>query len=133
MNGSKALLDTNIIIFASKQKFDIAGLLEKYDEFYASIITYMEVYGYNFDNLQEKEAIDELFMGLEIIEVNKNIAEHVIFYRKNKYKKIKLPDAIILATAKFLNADLITDDWDDFQGFEEHVRIIQLNTYKNDL
>jgi len=123
MSGNKAVLDTNIIILASKQKIDTASLLEKYDDFYVSIITYMEVYGYDFEDSREKEFIDELFEGLEIMEINKPIAEQVIIYRKRKTKKIKLPDAIILATAKFLNADLITEDWDDFQGIDEQVNI----------
>lgn len=123
MSGNKAVLDTNIIILASKQKIDTAVLLEKYDDFYVSIITYMEVYGYDFEDSKEKEFIDELFEGLEIMEINKPIAEQVIIYRKRKTKKIKLPDAIILATAKFLNADLITNDWDDFQGIDEQVNI----------
>ncbi len=123
MSGNKVVLDTNIIILASKQKIDTTVLLEKYDHFYVSIITYMEVYGYDFEDSREKEFIDELFEGLEILEINKPIAEQVILYRKRKSKKIKLPDAIILATAKFLNADLITADWDDFQGVDEQVNI----------
>ena len=123
MSGNKVVLDTNIIILASKQKIDTTVLLEKYDHFYVSIITYMEVYGYDFEDSREKEFIDELFEGLEILEINKPIAEQVILYRKRKTKKIKLPDAIILATAKFLNADLITEDWDDFEGVDEQVNI----------
>jgi hypothetical protein len=33
-------------------------------------------------------------------------------------KKIKLPDAIILAAAKCISAVLLSDDWDDFQGVD---------------
>jgi rRNA-processing protein FCF1 len=50
MSGNKAILDTNTIIFASKQQLDIEKLLVKYDYFYVSVITYMEVYGYDFAN-----------------------------------------------------------------------------------
>lgn len=39
MNGNKAILDTNVIIFASKGKIDPAKLLTEYDDFYASIKT----------------------------------------------------------------------------------------------
>jgi predicted nucleic acid-binding protein len=123
MAGNKALLDTNVIIFASKQKIDMSSLLEKYDDFYVSVITFMEVYGYEFENEQEKELIDELFEGLEIVEISREIAEQAIIYRKNKTKKIKLPDAIILATAKYLGADLITDDWDDFMNIDTQVNV----------
>jgi predicted nucleic acid-binding protein len=49
MSGTKAVLDSNVIIFASKQKIDIAHVFSSYDEFYVSIITYMEVYSYDFE------------------------------------------------------------------------------------
>ncbi len=61
----------------------------------------MEVYAYDFQNRDEKDLTDELFANLEIVEVNRAIADQAIIYRKNKVKKIKLPDTIILATAKF--------------------------------
>jgi predicted nucleic acid-binding protein len=131
MAGNKALLDTNVIIFASKQKIDMSSLLEKYDDFYVSVITFMEVYGYEFENEQEKELIDELFEGLEIVEISREIAEQAIIYRKNKTKKIKLPDAIILATAKYLGADLITDDWDDFMNIDTQVNVQNIDKLKS--
>ena len=83
----------------------------------------MEVFGYNFDSIEEKNAVDKIFENLEIIGVSQETADIVLDYRKNKLKKIKLPDAIILATAKHLSADLLTNDWDDFEGFDETVLI----------
>jgi predicted nucleic acid-binding protein len=130
MNGNKSLLDSNLIIFASKQKIDTEKLLSLYDEFYVSIITYMEVYAYEFENKDEKILIDELFANLEIVEIDRAIADQAIIYRKNKSKKIKLPDAIILATAKYLDADLLSDDWDDFQDIDSSVNVFNLDTLK---
>ena len=40
MNGNKAVLDGNAIIFASKQNIDTEKLLSEYDEFFVSIVTY---------------------------------------------------------------------------------------------
>ncbi len=130
MSGNKIILDTNVIIFASKQIIDFRKILENSDELYVSIITYMEVYGYEFEEKAEKEAIDLFFEGLEVIDINREIAEQVVIYRKNKNKKIKLPDAIILATAKYLNAELITDDWDDFQGIDESVVVSKIDEFR---
>jgi predicted nucleic acid-binding protein len=130
MNGNKAILDTNVIIFASKQQIDVEKLLLSYNEFYTSIVSFMEVYGYQFSQQEEKDLIDEVFANLEITDVNREIAEQVIVYRKNKTKKIKLPDAIILATARYLGADLVTDDWDDFLGIDNQVVIKKLDEYK---
>ena len=118
MNGNKIVLDTNIIVFASKQLIDVEKLINSFDVFYVSIITFMEAYSYNFSNNNEKLLIDELFNNIEIIEVNKEIADLAINIRNNKNKKIKLPDAIILATSKYLNLPLLTDDWDDFQNID---------------
>lgn len=130
MNGIDSILDSNAIIFASKQKLDTDELLSRYDNFYVSIITYIEVYAYEFTDQTEKDFIDEFFKILKIIEVNQEIADQAIIYRKNKSKKIKLPDAIILASAKYVNADLLTDDWDDFQNIDSTVTIKDINDLK---
>ena len=130
MNGNRVILDTNVIIFASKHQIDIEQILNQYDEFYVSIITYMEVYGFNFENIKEKELIDELFNNLVIIDVSQEIAQHVLNYRKTAKRKIKLPDAIILATSRYINATLLTDDWDDFIGIDSEVIIRNIDTFR---
>ena len=130
MNGTKAILDSNVIIFASKQKIDIDKLLNQFDSFHVSIIAYMEVYSYEFEDDKERKLIDDLFESIEIIDVNIEIAEQAINYRKNKIRKIKLPDAIILATTKYLEADLITDDWDDFEGIDNNIEIIKVDSFR---
>lgn len=130
MSGNKSILDSNLIIFLSKGKIDLAKLRSTYDKFYVSIITYMEVYGYEFTIQTEKDLIDEFFDSVEIIEINKEIADQAIIYRKNKTKKIKLPDAIILASAKYANADLLTDDYDDFQNIDSTVNVKDIDDLK---
>ena len=110
MSGNKVVLDTNVIIFASKQLLNIEKFINDFDEFFVSVITYMEVYSYGFSNNNEKKLIDELFKSITIIHINKEIADVAISIRKNKDKKIKLPDAIILATSLFLRIPLLTDD-----------------------
>ena len=130
MIGNKALLDSNVIIFASKEEIDVELLLANYDEFHVSMITFMEVYGFELNNPEEEDLINDIFANLDITEVNIKIAKQAIIYRKNKSKKIKLPDAIILATAKYLEAELITDDWDDFINIDSSVVIKKLDEYK---
>lgn len=130
MSGNKVVLDTNVIIFASKGKVDFSLLAQNYEEFYVSIITYMEVYGYNFKNEDEKLLTEELFKNLNVVHINDAIAEQTIIYRKNTSKKIKLPDAIILATASYLEADLYTDDWYDFENRDENIKIYDIDDLK---
>jgi len=130
MSGNKAILDSNLLIFLSKEMIDRGKLYSRYDEFCVSIITYIEVYAFDFPDKTQKEFLDETFANLEIIEINQEIADQAVIYRKNKLKKIKLPDAIILASAKYANADLLTDDWDDFQNIDSSVNILNLDNLK---
>lgn len=74
--------------------------------------------------------IDKLFQISSLIDLDLKIANKVIEYRKRKVKKIKLPDAIILATASVYQLALLTDDWDDFEGIDEQVEIIRLDRFK---
>ncbi len=86
----------------------------------------MEVYGYEFESAEEKDILDEFFKIVDIIYINREIAERVIDYRKKKIRKIKLPDAIILSTANQIGADLLSDDWDDFVVIDPKVNIIKV-------
>ncbi len=130
MSGNKAILDSNLLIYLSKEMIDRKKLYAKYDEFCVSVITYMEVYAFEFSNKNEKDSLDKTFANLEIIEINREIADQAIIYRKNKTKKIKLPDAIILASAKYVNADLLSDDWDDFQNIDSTVNVKDIDDLK---
>jgi len=130
MNGNKAILDSNLLIFLSKDLIDRQKLFSKYDEFCVSVITYMEVYAFEFLDSAQKNSLDETFAKLEIIEINREIADQAIIYRKNKLKKIKLPDAIILASARYADADLLTDDWNDFQNIDSIVNVKNIDDLK---
>ena len=74
----------------------------------------MEVLGFNFKNIIEETKLKLLLNSISIAHTNMEIATHVIDFRKKK--KIKIPDAIILATAKHLNADVLTENRKDFKG-----------------
>lgn len=52
MNGNSALLDSNIIIYLSKREVSLS-FLDQFDEHFISVITYMEVLGYQFRNPKE--------------------------------------------------------------------------------
>ena len=130
MNGNKGIYDSNVIILFSKGKIDIEMLSSKYDQVYASIITFIEVYAFDFEDKDERALVDRFFENVEIIEVNDEIADQTIIYRKSKIKKIKLPDAIILASAKVVGADLITDNYSDFQNVDAFVNLLNLDDFK---
>lgn len=91
MNGTKAILDSNAIIFASKKIIDVEKLLSKYDEFYVSVITYIEVYSFDFQNATEKDITDDIFANLEIIEISREIADRAINLPQKQNQKDKTP------------------------------------------
>lgn len=122
MSGKKVLLDSNIIIYFSKGLLDIDEIFAHSDELYISIITYMEVLGYPFEDSEEQKLIMQLLEHFEIIDVNMEIAKEVVSLRSKK--RIKLPDAIILATAKKWGCDLMTYNVDDFKDIDEAVKIV---------
>ncbi len=114
MSGNNfVLLDSNIIIYISKGELDISDVFGKYKKVYISIITYMEILGFKFNNSNEEKLIKKLLNYLDIIEIDITIADETINIRKNN--KIKLPDAIILATAKLYKCDLLTRNVQDFE------------------
>ena len=130
MSGNKkVLLDTNVLIYASKALLDLEKLSKRYDVFFVSIITYMEIYAYDFVNAAELDAINKIFEALEIINIDLELSNQAILYRKNKIKKIKLPDALVLASAKIVNADLLTNNHKDFVGIDNQLFIQTLDDF----
>ena len=73
----------------------------------------MEVFGYEFKDKNEEYLLKKIIEKIDMININEVIINKVIEVRKNF--KVKLPDAIIFATATYLNADLITLNEDDFR------------------
>ena len=130
MSGNRVLLDTNVIILLSKSKIDAKKLSTRYNEFFVSMITYMEIYGFDFKEEKEKRRIDAFFANVELVNISMEIAETVIRYKGEKMRKIKLPDAIILATASLLGAELLSDDWSDFIGIDKSVMVKDISDLK---
>lgn len=128
MSGNKsAVLDSNIVILLSKGMADIDSILKSYHSISVSIITYMEVKGYSKLSSAEEKLIDAFFDNIQVSDVTKELAEIVVTNRKDSKKKIKIPDAIVLATAKLLQADLITNNVSDFKGIDKKVNLVALN------
>jgi len=123
MSGNKGLLDSNVLIDASKGIVSTQDIVNEYDYLYTSIISYVETLGYNYSDNEEKEIVKQILDNVEIVDLNKQIADIAIDYRK--IKKIKLPDALVLATAKYLNANLLTSDVSDFQNIDKSVKIVE--------
>ncbi len=113
MSGNKLLLDTNILIYLSKKELNLEDFAKVNDVLYISVITLMEAKGYQYSNKKEETIIDTLCENLIKVSITDEVIETVIDLRKKH--RIKLPDAIILATAIENNLKLITRNTKDFE------------------
>lgn len=124
MASQLLFLDTNILIAVSKLQFDPVVLRQRYRRVLVSFVAETEAMGYNFPNPIEELRMRNLLAGLERVPFGEAEAYHAIRYRKAR--KIKLPDAAILATARAAGADLLTQNLADFRGLDPQVRVLGL-------
>lgn len=107
MSGNSYCLDTNILIYLLDGDKALASLLQGAN-FYISFITELELLSYPDLKPEEKREIQQLLNECTIIEINSAIKNIVIEIR-SQYR-VKLPDAIVAATAEYLDLPLLTAD-----------------------
>jgi predicted nucleic acid-binding protein len=114
----KALFDTNILIDYLNAVPAARTELQRYADKAVSIITWMEVMiGVDRD----LEAATRSFLdGFEIIGVDRQIAERAVSLRRRR--RIKLPDAVIWATAQAHSMLLVTRNTSDFPVDDPGIR-----------
>lgn len=116
--GLDYLMDSNIIIDYTSKKFTASAEL-KLDTvfnsiFYYSIISRIEVIGFNMDALVLQELQDFLALGQQYY-VSDEIAAQTILIRR-ALTKIKIADAIIAATALVHHHTLLSHNLADFKN-----------------
>jgi len=107
MSGIRIVSDTNPLIYLLDGNRDIARFLDG-KQIYVSVITELEMFGKQGLSIQDNEIIDILLGNCFIIDVNQEIKQ--IFREIKQRHTIKLPDAIIAATAIYLDIPLLTFD-----------------------
>ena len=116
-----AVLDTNALIYISNKRIDSRLILERYSNIYIPSISHIEFLGFNFVDEEHLQLAKLIVRQFEIIHTNDFISQIAIQYRQKR--KIKLPDAIIMATASHLGDELCTANIDDFKNLDENVVI----------
>jgi predicted nucleic acid-binding protein len=122
MNKSVIVLDSNSVIYHLNKKLDLAVVLAAYPgcEKHISVITELEALskpGMTIDEETEAKA----FLSTCVVEdINLAVKQAAISLRRTK--KLRLPDAIIAATALALNAPILSNDasltnlqWPDYE------------------
>jgi predicted nucleic acid-binding protein len=149
----KALLDTNILIDFLNAVPDARAELNRYDDKAISIITWMEVligapanatratrefldrfqpdcagrkwsislFDHVIHTLERSALRDHALDGFELIELNEVIAERAV--RLRQQHRLKLPDAIIWASALAHSMLLVTRDTKVFPADDPGVRV----------
>jgi len=115
-----AVVDTNILIDYLNGSPEARRELESFETVYISLISWMEVLVGASDGDEESE-IREFLRRFRIHPVDEGVAERAVELRRRD--KIRLPDAIIWATAQHLGLLLVTRNTRDFPGNDPGVRM----------
>lgn len=114
--GKKYLIDSNVLIEFLGQSFPtevnkkLIAIMDK--EFNISFINRIEVLGYALSDKNEEDFIDTS----SIYYIDDEIINRTIQLRRDN--KIKVPDAIVAATAMVYGLTLLTRNTSDFKNIE---------------
>jgi predicted nucleic acid-binding protein len=101
----RLLLDTNAILYLLGGR--LADPLPRGEQ-YVSDITELKLLSYPSLNPEEERRIRELLADVSVIGVTEPVKEGAI--RLRRAHGLRLPDAIVAATAMSLGAELVTND-----------------------
>ena len=127
MNGSELLIDSNIIINLLNHRLPSLHeewIIERINQGVAiSVITWIEVLGWTGHTKEGLHIAESLLRLCDRIELTPTIRDQTIALRQQH--RIKLPDALIAATAQAQSLALLTLNEKDF----EHIPEIMLATW----
>lgn len=110
------ILDSNILIYALLPEQQKLRDFLRQKESACSIVSKIEVLGYNKLTNDEIEAFRSLFDNINILPLTSEIADTAIKLRQ--IKKMSLGDSIIAATSLAYHAELITVNTKDFDWID---------------
>jgi predicted nucleic acid-binding protein len=120
MNGSEFVFDTNVFLYLQSGREDLINIFNESSVF-ISVITELELLSFKgLDSVAETELRQSL-KSCFVVDLETPIREKAIELRK-KYQ-LKLPDALIAATAVHLQLPLISAD-KDYTAIEELMFIL---------
>ena len=115
----KAVIDTNVLIDFLNGAEKARNELSLYDKPCISLITWMEVLVGAKES--EEELIRNYLSGFQLIPIDREVAETAV--KKRRDRGIRLPDAIIWASAEMGNLVLVTCNTRDFPADHPGIRV----------
>lgn len=116
----KAVFDTNILIDFLKGVPKAKEELDRFEHRLISVITLIEVL-VGARNAEEERAIRRLLSTFEVVGVTAAVAETAVSLRKAH--RLKIPDAIVYATARESGGLLVTRNTKDLKPEWPDVRV----------
>ena len=116
----KALFDTNILIDYLGGLEAARREVEGHPDRLVSVVTWMEVLAGAHDE-SEADVIEMFLRDFRLVELSRRVAREAVALRKTR--RVRLPDAIIWASARTESALLVTRNTRDFPRKEPGVRI----------
>lgn len=115
--GTRCLLDTNIVIYYTKNDLPQNAVefldIQISKGVLLSVISEIELLGWQFPSVQTETIMQTFINDCIVAKLSRAIVLKTIEIRKTR--KIKLPDAIIAATALFQDLTLISRNDGDFK------------------
>jgi predicted nucleic acid-binding protein len=115
----KALLDTNILIDFLRGVPEARDELNRYSDKAISVITWMEVMA--GAPIAAMRSTRDFLSGFVLIELDEKVAERTVTLRREH--RLKLPDAIVWASAQVQAMLLVTRDTKGFPSDDPGVRM----------
>lgn len=108
----KAVFDTNILIDYLNGVDAAAAELELYDERLVSVVTQIEIL-VGADGRDEERLIRRFLTGFKVMDLGASVAEQAVALRKQH--GLKVPDAIVYASARAQGCILVSRNTKDFK------------------
>ena len=116
----KALFDTNILIDYLNGRPEAQAEIDRHRQRLISVITWMEVLA-GARSEEEEDVIEMFLRDFTLVELSRPIARAAVSLRRTR--RVRLPDAIIWATAQHESALLISRNTKDFPAAEPGIRV----------
>jgi predicted nucleic acid-binding protein len=116
----KALFDTNILIDYLAGVEEAEAELKRYRDRFISVVTWVEVL-VGARSVEEEDVVELFLRDFQVVDLTRAVAREAVSIRRSM--KMRLPDAIILASARTRSALLVTRDTKDFPKADPAVRV----------
>jgi hypothetical protein len=116
------IFDSNTLIYISKNILKIENLITPNVQPSISIISHIEVLGFPFATNEDQLYMQKICSLCKLMYLSDLLVSETIKLRKEY--RIKLPDAIIYASALVENLPLVTNNIADFKSLNRNVELI---------